>query len=96
LLPFKGLLRVIARLYPRPVRRFDYDADWGENGALVLAGEVHGEALIPRVGGQYYVLEEVSPAFDVPDGAGDRGRDFDRLHLIPSLETAVGSYSEIQ
>jgi hypothetical protein len=51
LLPFKGFLGVIAGLEQGSVRRFDHDAAWRENGALVLAGEVHSETLISRLCG---------------------------------------------
>src|SRR5208283_2235916 len=96
LLPFKRLLWVVAGLDQGSVHRFDHNATWLENRSLVLAWEVHCEALIPRLCGQYRVLEKVSLTFHIPDCASNGCRNLDRLYLVPTVKAAVCFDSQIQ
>src|SRR5580704_10178644 len=96
LLSYERLLWVVASLNESSVRRFDHNAVRLENRSLVLAGEVHCEALSPRFRGQYYILKKVSLALDVPDPARDGCHNFNRLNLVPTIKTAVCFDSQIQ
>src|SRR5271165_922893 len=87
---------VVAGLNEGSVHRFDHNAVRLENRSLALAGKVHCDALIPRLDGQYYVLKTVSLALDMPDPARDGCRNFNRLHLVPTIKTAVCFNSQIQ
>ena len=89
LLSLKRLLGVVAGLDQSPLHRFDHNAVRLENRPLVLAGEVHDEAFIPGFGGQNHVLKKVALALDPPDPARDGCGNLNRLHLIPTIETAV-------
>jgi hypothetical protein len=89
LVPFKRFLWIVAGLDQGSVLRFDDHAVGLENSPLILAREIHGQAFIPCLSGQYHILEEVSLSLDVPDCTRDRCRNLDGFHLLPTIQTAV-------
>src|SRR5580704_14136833 len=95
LLACEGFSRVVAGFDQGSVGGFDRHAFGLEDGALVLAHEVHGDAFLARLRGYDHVLKTVWFTFDVPDGAGDGCGDLDRFNFVPAREPAVCFHCQV-
>ena len=96
LLAFERLFGVVAGLDERPVDLLHHDAVRFENRPFVLAREIRDQALALGIDRHYDILENVAFALHEPDRSRDRCGHFHRLHFVPTLQTAVRFYREIQ
>src|ERR1700733_15516772 len=92
----KGFLRVIACSDHRPIHSFDGDTGRLEDRSLVLAGELHGEALLLWLNLHDDVFEGITLALDEPNRSGDRRGTLYGLHLVPPFKTTMGTHGQFQ
>src|SRR5271169_3297168 len=88
--------RVIASLDDSPIELLNHNPVRLENRALVSARKIRNHALGLRVCSHDNIPEVVRLALHIPDCSRNGSLHFDRLDLVPTLETTMRFQGEVQ